>query len=419
MPSLIPFVGWPRPDRAQWRADLVAGATVAVVAIPQALAYAQLAGVPPYLGLYAAFVPTMLAALFGSSAQLSTGPAALTSLLTAASLSTLAALGSPAWIALAALLAIGAGLLQAAAGFARLGRFVERLPAPLMLGFVNAAALVIALSQLPAMLGVEVPPGLDVPRAFVALLAGLPRAIPATAAFGVASLALLVIARRVRPRAPAALAVTTLGIAASAAIGYEAVGAVVGDLPPGLPLPVRPTVDAAAAVALLPAMALIAVVSFVEVASSARVIATRTGTRWNVDQELVGQGVAKVGAGLFGAFPVSASFSRSALNLAAGARSPWASLVCASLVGIALLFAAQALHHLPKAVLAAVIVSAVSGLLTPREMLAMPRVSRGDAWIAWITFAATLLTAPRIHYGLLAGLAAVGLRALAAKASTR
>ncbi|MEI7446146.1 MAG: SulP family inorganic anion transporter, partial [Burkholderiales bacterium] len=158
-PSLAPFVDWMRADRDAWRADLVAGATVAVVAIPQALAYAQLAGMPPHLGLYAAFVPTIVAALFGSSAQLSTGPVALTALLTAASLSAFAEPGSPQWVALAVLLALGAGLMQAAAGFARLGRLVERLPASLMLGFVNAAAIVIVLSQLPAMLGVAASAG--------------------------------------------------------------------------------------------------------------------------------------------------------------------------------------------------------------------------------------------------------------------
>jgi SulP family sulfate permease len=410
-PSLLPFLAWPRPDRVTWRADLLAGATVAVVAIPQALAYAQLAGVPPHLGLYAAFVPTVVAALFGASAQLSTGPVALTALLTAASLAAFADPGTEAWVALAVALSLGAGLMQAAAGFARLGRMVERLPASLMLGFVNAAALVILLSQLPTMLGLRVPPGIGVVESVRALLAGLPSASAATAAFGIASVVALLGLRRVVPRLPAALVVSVVAIAVSASIGYASRGAVVGELPAGLPVPAWPTLDGAAALALLPAMLLVAVISFIEVASSAQVIAARTGVAWNVNQELVGQGLAKLASGLFGAFPVSGSFSRSALNLSAGARTAWASIVAAALVGVALMFAADALHHLPTAVLAAVIISAVGGLLTPLALARTWRVSPGDAAIAWVTLLATLLSAPRIHYGLLAGLAVVGLRA--------
>jgi SulP family sulfate permease len=410
-PSPLPFVAWRRPDRGAIRADLIAGATVAVVAIPQSLAYAQLAGLPPHVGLYAALVPTIVAALFGASAQLSTGPVALTSLLTAASLSTLAAPGAPAYAALAVMLALGSGLLQAAAGFARLGRLIERLPAALMLGFVNAAALVIMLSQLPAMLGVAMPPGLGVPGAVAAIVAGLPRLAPATAAFGVAAFVALLALRRAWPRVPGALLVTVAAVAASAALGYEAHGAVVGSLPAGLPMPRWPAIDTQALTAMLPGMALIALVSFIEVTSSARVIASRTGVAWNVNQELVGQGFAKLAAAVFGAFPVSGSFSRSALNLSAGARSAWSSVFCALLVGLALLFATHALHALPQAVLAAVIVSAVVSLLTPRELVSMWRGSRGDAMVAWVTLAATLMSAPRIHYGLLAGLVVVGLRA--------
>jgi SulP family sulfate permease len=280
-----------------------------------------------------------------------------------------------------------------------------------MLGFVNAAALVILLSQLPTMLGVRVPAGGSVADTLRALLAGLPSANPVTAAFGIVSVLVLLGLRRAWPWLPGALVVSVVAIGVSAAIGYELRGAVVGDLPPGLPVPAWPTIDVAAAVALLPSMLLIALISFIEVTSSARVIAARTGVAWNVNQELVGQGLAKLASGVFGAFPVSGSFSRSALNLSAGARTAWASIVSAALVGVALVFAAGSLHHLPTAVLAALIVSAVGGLLTPRELLRGWQGSRADASIAWITLVATLLSAPRIHYGLLAGLAAVGLRA--------
>jgi|APCry1669189000_1035189.scaffolds.fasta_scaffold02422_2 sulfate permease, SulP family len=403
-PSGLPFLAWPRPQGPQIRADLIAGASVAVVAIPQSLAYAQLAGLPPHLGLYAAFVPTIVAALFGSSAQLSTGPVALTSLLTAASLAALAEPGTAPYLTLAVLLALGSGLLQLLAGVIGLGRFIERIPAALMLGFVNAAALVIVFSQLPALLGVPAARGSGPIAAFSGLLQNSAQGVPATAAFGVVSLALLLLARRYCPTWPAALFVSGAAILVSWAIGYQQYGSVVGDLPPGLPALAWPTIDPVSVSQLMSGMVLIALVSFIEVTSSARTIAARTGTVWNVNQELVGQGLAKIAASLFAAFPVSGSFSRSALNLSAGALTAWSSMVCAALVGIALVFATSALHHLPNAVLAALIVSAVLSLLTPLELIKVSRLDRAAGATAWVTLLATLFFAPRIHYGLIVGL---------------
>ena len=403
-PSAWPFLTWPRPQWPQVRADLIAGASVAVVAIPQSLAYAQLAGLPPHLGLYAAFVPTIVAALFGSSAQLSTGPVALTSLLTAASLASLAEPGSAPYLTLAVLLALGSGLLQLMAGVISLGRFIERIPAALMLGFVNAAALVIVFSQLPALLGVPAVRASGPLAALPGLLQGVPNLVPATAAFGLVSLGVLMVARQFRPTWPAALIVSVVATLLSQAIDYQRHGSVVGDLPPGLPTLAWPSIDLASASSLLSGMVLIALVSFIEVTSSARTIAARTGTVWNVNQELVGQGLAKVAASLFAAFPVSGSFSRSALNLSAGAVTAWSSIVCAVLVGIALVFATGALHHLPNAVLAALIVSAVLNLLTPLELIRMSRFDRSAGITAWVTLLATLFFAPKIHYGLIVGL---------------
>ncbi len=402
---LLPFLAWPRPTRAVLRADVVAGATVAVVAIPQALAYAQLAGVPPHLGLYAAFVPTIVAALWGSCAQLSTGPVALTALLTAASIAPFAAQGSAAWMALAVLLALMSGALQWGAGLLRAGRIVERMPADVILGFVNAAAVMIIVSQMPALLGVAGPGSPGLPAALRALAEQLGALHLPTLAFAVVSLVVLFGARARWPRFPAALLLSALAILSSAAAGFEASGgAVVGDLPPGLPTPALPDFDAGLLLPLAPAALAIAVVSFVEVLSSSRVISARTGQPWDVDRELIGQGLAKISAGVFGAFPVSASFSRSALNFAARAQTPWGSIVCALLVAVALLFATRALHHLPKAVLAAVIISAVVNLLSPREIVALMRRERSRGLTVLVTFLATLASAPDIHYGLLVGL---------------
>lgn len=402
---VLPFLAWTRPTPMELRADVLAGATVAVVAVPQALAYAQLAGVPAHLGLYAAFVPTIVAALWGSCAQLSTGPVALTALLTAASIAPFAAQGTAAWVTLAVLLALMSGALQWAAGLMRAGRIVERMPSDVIVGFVNAAAVMIIVSQLPALLGVPAPAGLGLPAALQGMVAHAASMHLSTLGFAMVSLAVLFGVRAVWPRFPAALLLSAAAIVTSAAIGFEAAGgAVVGDLPAGLPVPVWPAVDAGQLALLVPAALAIAVVSFVEVLSSSRVIAARTGQPWDVDRELVGQGLAKVSSGVFGAFPVSASFSRSALNYAARAQTPWASVVCALLVAIALLFATRTLHHLPKAVLAAVIISAVVNLLSPRELVTLLRRERSRGVTALVTFAATLASAPHIHYGLLAGL---------------
>jgi len=418
-PRWSAFLDWPRPDAAQWRADLLAGATVAVVAIPQALAYAQIAGLPPHVGLYAAFVPTIVAAMFGSSAQLSTGPVALTALMTAATLSALAEPGSARYAMMAVVLAIGSGLLQFGAALARMGRLIERIPGPLMLGFVNAAAMVIAASQLPAMLGVPAPSGASLPVSTALLLTGLSGIHGVTAWFGVASLVALLGLRRLWPNGPGALIVSIVAISISALIDYERIGRVVGVLPSGLPDVVLPSFEPEMWSSLLPGMAVVALISFIEVASSARVIAARTGVAWRVNQELFGQGLAKIAAGLSQAFPVSGSFSRSALNLGQGARSPWSSIVCAAFVAAALVFAGEALRHLPLAVLSALIVSAVVSLISPRELLFSWRTSKWDGAIAWGTLVATLLSAPRIHYGLAVGFAFVAMRAVVGSRTDR
>jgi SulP family sulfate permease len=273
-----------------------------------------------------------------------------------------------------------------------------------MLGFVNAAAIVIVFSQLPALLGLPAARGSGPVSTLSAILQSGAQLLPATAAFGVASLAALLLAKRYRPTWPAALIVSAVATLLSQAIDYQSYGSVVGDLPPGLPTLAWPSIDLPSASSLLSGMVLIALVSFIEVTSSARTIAARTGKDWNVNQELVGQGLAKVAASLFAAFPVSGSFSRSALNLSAGAITAWSSIVCAALVGIALVFATGALHHMPNAVLAALIVSAVLNLLTPLELLNVGRSDRAAGATAWVTLLATLFFAPKIHYGLVVGL---------------
>ncbi len=404
---LLPDFAWLRGLRSSGtlRIDLLAGTTVAIVAIPQALAYAHLAGVPAHVGLYAAFLPAMVAALWGSCPQVSSGPVALTALLVAASLGSVGGAGE-SYVVLAAALALLSGLAQAAGGLAGAGRFVERLlPAPVVLGFVNAAALMIVASQLPTLLGIAGPREPNLLRTAQALADGLHAVHPPTVTLGLLAVIALWAGRRWAPTFPAALTVAVGATLVSWATGFEASGGqVVGDLPQGLPTLQWPQLEADRWLALVPAALTIALVSFVEVLSSARTISAKTGAHWEVDRELVGQGLGKMASGVFGAFPISGSFSRSALSFAARTRTPLSTIVTVVLVGIALVFATETLHHLPRTVLSAVIVSAVLNLLAPAQFVLAWKTRRVDAMLAIVTLLATLLTAPRIHIGLVVGI---------------
>ncbi|PTD96960.1 SulP family inorganic anion transporter [Pseudothauera lacus] len=403
---LFPFLAWPRQwSPASVRGDVVAGITVALVMLPQALAYAQLASLPPYIGLYAALLPAVVGALFGSCGQLSTGPVALTALLSGASLLPLARPDTPEFIALAALLALLAGLIQLALGALRLGWLLNLLSHPVLMGFINAAALIICLSQLPPLLGLAMPRSAHFLADLAAAFGGAARPHLLSALFGGGALLALIALRRIAPALPGVLLVSVAATALSAALGFAAAGGrVVGEIPAGLPTLALPALDLHAVVALLPAAFVIALVSFMEVTSSARLISARTRQRWDHNQELIGQGLAKLSAALCGALPVSASFSRSALNHASGARSGLSAVVSAAVILLALLYLTPLLHHLPIPVLAAVILLAVANLLDFGALKRAWRASRDDGLAALLTFVATLAFAPNIQNGILTGL---------------
>ncbi len=403
---LLPFLGWrPRVNRESLRVDALAGLTVALVAVPQALAYAQLAGLPPHYGLYAALLPTVVGALYGSSGQLSTGPVALTALLTAASIAPLAAAGGADYIAYAVPLALLSGLFQMGFGLMRLGVLMNLLSHPVLIGFVNAAAILITLSQIPALIGVASPrTGHALLDAWQALGSG-GEAHGYSIVFGVAALAALLAFRRYAPRLPGVLITVAVLTAVSYAFGFaDAGGRVVGEIPHGLPSLSLPPMALDLWITLLPAAFVIAVISFMEAMSSAKIAALRTGTRWDENQELIGQGLAKLAAAFSNTMPVSGSFSRSALNLAAGARTGISSLVCALCVLLTLLFFTPLLKHLPLPVLAAIIMLAVSNLINVHSLRNAWRASGDDAIAAALSFAATLAFAPQIQNGVLTGI---------------
>jgi SulP family sulfate permease len=399
----VPLIDWiRRSDRVSLRADAVAGLTVAAMLIPQAMAYAALAGMPAVTGLYAATVPLAVYAVLGTSGQLAFGPVAIVSLLTASTVGPLAG-GDPATYAgLAALLALEVGALQVLLGLLRAGVLVDLLSHPVTGGFTAGAALVIAASQLDELLGVSVGDA----DTFVATITTVARQIPEahgpTVVLGVVAVALLGVARWRRSGLPVALLVVLGAGLAVVALDLDAAGvAVLGTVPAGLPAPSLPSIDPAAATALLPGAATIALLAYLEGISVARALAVRTHQPVDATRELFASGGANLAAGLFQAFPVAGGFSRTAVNFDAGARTPLAGLVTAVIVALAVAVAAPALEVLPTVALAAVVVVAVVGLIDVADARRTWRVDRWDG-VTWLL--TTLVTvAVGVEQGIAAG----------------
>jgi sulfate permease, SulP family len=403
MRRALPFLRWPRPNAHLLRGEALAGLTVGLMVLPQGVAYAALAGMPLVTGIYAAMLPALVAVLFSASPRLSVGPTALTCLLVGTSLSGLAEPGSARWVELVVWLSFMTGVLQVVLGLVRFGWLLNLVSAPVLMAFTQAAALLIIASQLPALLGFqEAGHGLSF-ASFLQVWQGLDAR---AAGFGLVSLVLLMAAKKLRPGMPAVLVLVTLAAGVSAWIGFAATGgAVVGPLPQGLPVLALPGwLGLDALKQLLLPMLVITLVSFLETASSAKVDNEQGGQRWDQDQDLIGQGLGKLASGLCGSFPTSSSFSRSALTLYAGARTGWATVFSVGVVLLLLMLFTPVLQHVPKAVLAAIVIVAVLGLIKPRDFLRLWRMARTEALIATATLLITLLSAPRLYWGVLAGI---------------
>ena len=391
----FPFLEWPRPTPQLLRGEAIAALTVAVVMIPQSVAYAGLAGMPLVTGLYATFLPMVAAVLFSAPTRLSVGPSALSSVLVGASLIGMAQPGSASWVALAVWLALLAGGIQLLVGLTGSAWVLNLVSSPVLAGFSQAGALLIIASQLPALIGLE---------GSLSQLLHAPRLDFEAMAYGVSSLLLFVVAKRLAPRLPIML-IALAGAGALAWItGYSRGGAVVGALPQGLPAFYWPGWPGWEQFSTLIAPALVlTLVSSLEMAASAKIENQREGRRWNANQDLVGQGMGKLASAFSGSFATSTSFSRSALTLYSGARTGWATGVATVFVLLVLLFPTPALSHVPRAVLAAVVIAAVSSLFKPRTFKDLWQVDRVEAVTAATTFAVTILSAPRIYWGVLTG----------------
>ncbi len=397
----LPLIGWVRrADAGSHRADALAGLTVAAMLVPQAMAYAALAGMPPVTGLYAATVPLVAYALLGTSGQLAFGPVAIVSLLTASTLAPLADGDPGAYVALAGMLALLVGAIQVVLGLLRAGRLTSLLSHPVVSGFTSAAAIVIATSQLDQLLGVSI----GSPDGWIARIGALTGSLSQlhvpTVLVGVVAILALVGGRRLGNKVPTPLLVVVLATAAVPVFGLADVGvAILGEVPAGLPRPTLPVAPLDAVVALLPGALIIALLSYLEGISVARAIAARTRDRIDPDQELLASGAANLAAGLFQAFPVAGGFSRTAVNHTAGARTPLASIVTAVGVLLALVLLAPLLTTLPQVVLAAVVVVAVAKLVDVREAIHAWRVERTDGVALLVTFVATLTLGVELGIG--------------------
>ena len=384
----LPFLRWPRLTPALFRQEWTAGFSVALLMVPQSVAYAALAGMPLVTGLYAALLPALVGVMWGGSTRLSIGPSALTCVLISASLTGLAQPSSAQWVNLAIWLALLAGTLQLLMGVLRYGWLLNLISSPVMMGFTQAAGLLIMASQLPSLTGWQTGGSFQW----------------TDVGFGAASLAALFLAKKWAPKSPSIMLVVAASAAVSYAMGYAANGgAVIGALPASLPSLGLPQLLTWEELMFLAGPAvLIALVSFLEAASCAKTENQKEGTVWQENQDLMGQGLAKIVSGLSGSFATSTSFSRSAINLASGAKTGWAVVGTTSFVLLAV-FASPALFHVPRAVLAAVVILAVSSLIQPMAFVKLWRIARIEAMTAGMTFGITLLSTPRIYWGVLAG----------------
>ncbi|NDV18318.1 STAS domain-containing protein [Pseudodesulfovibrio sp. JC047] len=537
--KILPFIDWFKGyNMASLRADAISGLTVALVLIPQSMAYAQLAGMPAYYGLYASFLPPLVAALFGSSRQLATGPVAVVSLMTAASLEPLATAGSEGYIAYAILLALMVGLFQFMLGVLKLGLVVNFLSHPVVNGFTNAAAIIIASSQLSKMFGVSVDKAEHHYETIIRVVEGAFHYTHwPTLAMGLLAFAIMIVLKRINPKIPNVLVAVVVTTALSWAVGFnhdasvsmdtvqssevrtsiasfntaiegidqlavqrtvlngrmdeakkakDAVGildaehdlnvinvqisrlkleahnqraalratlfdgveeangsmafytqgtvpagmvtdgrtwrlkvgntridtagmkmmgggAVVGTVPSGIPAISAPSLDLKVMLHLLPFAAIISLLGFMEAISIAKAMAAKTGQRLDPNQELIGQGLANILGACGKSYPASGSFSRSAVNLQAGAVTGMSSVFTSLMVVIALLFFTPLLYHLPQAVLAAVIMMAVIGLINASGFIHAWKAQWYDGAISVLSFLCTLGFAPHLDKGIMVG----------------
>jgi SulP family sulfate permease len=399
--QLLPILSWgPAYRRGDFRSDLAAGLTVGAMLVPQAMAYALLAGLPPEVGLYAATIPVVVYALFGTSRQLAVGPVAIVSLLTASALAPLVDEGTAGYLSAAALLALMVGVIHIVMGIGRLGFLVNFLSHSVLVGFTAAAAIIIGFSQVKHVFGISTENKDHFYETVLEVGANLGDTNRTTLALGVVALITLYVLKKYVPRVPGALVVVVGSILAVELFDLQARGvSVVGDIPDDLPAFGFPDVDGSLVGSLLGTAFVITIVGFMESVAVAKVYARRNRYELVPNNELVGLGAANVASGLFGGYPVTGGFSRTAVNATAGARTPLASLITAGLVLATIAFLTPLFSSLPNAALGAIIIMAVIGLVDIGQMRHIAAVKKSDLISLGFAFVATLVLGIELGIG--------------------
>ena len=380
---LFPILNWlPGYERAWLRGDILAGLTVLALLIPEGMAYAEIAGMPPQTAFYAAPIGLLMYAVFGTSRQLVVAVSAAIATMSAATVAPLAAAGSTEYAILTAGLAVLAGLISILAGLFKLGRIASFFSESVLAGFVTGLALTIAIKQVPKLFGLESSSG-NFWQRVVHILTHLNETHLLTLVLGLVSIALLFFLEQRFHKLPAALIVMLLGIIVSALFGLAQLGVhVVGEIPAGLAAPKLPALSINQWLLLLPGAIGLALVNFAEAYGPARSFANKNEYEIDANQELVGLGSANLGAGLFQGFSIGSSLSKSAANDRAGAQTPISLIVCAVFTVLVALFFTPLFAPLPEAVLAAVVIVAIVGMIKVKTIRRLHRLNKLDFALA-------------------------------------
>jgi SulP family sulfate permease len=407
LPLLFPFLRWARLiDRRSLRVDFLAGLTGAVVVLPQGVAFATIAGMPPEYGLYAGIVPAIVAALWGSSWHLVSGPTTAASIVVFSSLSVFAEPGSADYVGLALTLTLMVGVLELVMGLARLGTLVNFISHSVVIGFTAGAAILIASNQFKHFFGIEIPRGLHFHEVLGTLLLSFEHVNPYVTGVGVFTLVLGLVVKRYVPKFPYMIAAMVGGSLAAFALN-QAIGAAdtgirtVGALPAGLPPLSMPDLSLHTLRLLGPAALAATLFALTEAVSIARSLAVRANQHIDGNQEFIGQGLSNIAGSFFSGYVATGSFNRSGLNFQAGARTPLAAVFAGVLLAGVVVLVAPLAAYLPNAAMAAILFLVAWGLIDFHHIGKIIKTSRQETTILAVTFFATLLL--ELEFAILAG----------------